>query len=228
MSLNRRFVLKGMALTGLASTALGTSVSALAGIEPAPAAAAGPTLALVKRDGLDSAFVQGARSALGHRLQVRPADGELDAMLEVDRQLRSGQPLHIIGLLDDAAATLVIDLARSAGARVHWLGQHTATGGQSRHRLLNTTVAEGCSRQLSRQLHACGAGFTLTEERQGSASAPRQLGGPTRSAEHTDQWAASVGYLLGSLGTRRPAVAPLVATTGRPLSGSFVSFLIET
>ena len=228
MSVDRRFVLKGMALGSLVGLSMGAALPTMAGLHAAPGADSGrPLLALVGRDAQNSAFVQGARAA-GSQLKLQQVDTSLGFMLDLESQLRSGQPMHVMGLLDDASAALVIDLARSAGARVNWIGQHMVDAGQSRHHLLNTSLTEGCSRQLSRQLHACGAGFTLNEERQSSAVPARQLAGPARSTEHAEQWAASLGYLLGSLGVRRPATAPLVTASRTPLTGSFVSFSIET
>jgi len=228
MSVDRRFVLKGMALGSLAGLTMGAALPSMAGPHAAPGESSGrPLLALVGQGAQNSAFVQGVRAA-GGQPQLQQVDTSLGFMLGLESQLRSGQPMQVIGLLDDASAALVIDLARSAGTRVNWIGQHMAAVGQSRHHLVNTQLAEGCSRQLSRQLHACGAGFTLNEERQNSAAPARQLGGPARSTEHSEQWAASVGYLLSSLGTRRPAMAPLVTASRTPLSSSFVSFSIET
>lgn len=228
MSVDRRSVLKGMALGSLAGWSMGAALPSMAGLHAAPGTdARPPLLALVGRGAQDSAFVQGVR-ATGSQPGLQQVDTSLGCMLDLESQLRSGQPVHLVGLLDDASATLVLDLARSAGARVNWIGQHVVGTGHSRHRLLNTNLTEGCSRQLSRQLHACGAGFTLNEERQSSAAPPRQLAGPARSTAHAEQWAASVGYLLGSLGVRRPGMAPLVSTSRTPLTGSFVSFSIET
>lgn len=228
MTVDRRSVLKGMTVGSLAGPFIGGSLPALASVIAAPARnAARPTLALVTLGAADSAFVYGARAAIGSPLQVHETGGDVGAMLDFERRLRCGEPLHVIGLLDDASATLVVDLARGAGANVHWLGQHTVKAGLSRHRLLNTDVAEGCVSQLSRQLQACGAGFTLSEERQNSAIAARRLAGPARSGAHSDQWAAGIGYLLASLGTRALAMAPLVPASGAPLTGSFVSFSIE-
>ena len=228
MSVDRRFVLKGMALTSLAGLTMGAALPSLAGLQAAPGVSAGrPVLALVGQGAQDAAFVQGAR-ATGSPLQLQQVDTSLGFMLDLENQLRTGQSMHVVGLLEDASAALVLDLARSAGARVNSIGQHTVGADHSRHRLLNTRLTEGCSRQLSRQLHACGAGFTLNEERQSSAAPARQLAGPARSTEHAEQWAASLGYLLGSLGIRRPAMAPLGTASRTPLSGSFVSFSIET
>ena len=228
MSVDRRFVLKGMALGSLAGLTMGAALPSVAGLNAAPSSRAGrPLVALVRQDAQDSAFVQGIRAA-GSQLKLQPVDTSLGFMLELESQLRSGQPMRMVGLLDDASAALVLDLARSAGARVNWIGQHTAAADHSRHHLLNTQLTEGCSRQLSRQLHACGAGFTLHEERQSSVAPARQLAGPARRTEHAEQWAASLGYLLSTLGEHRAATAPLVSASRTPLTGSFVSFSIET
>ncbi|GLZ27609.1 TPA: hypothetical protein L3923_006360 [Pseudomonas aeruginosa] len=227
MTINRRFLLKGMALSGLAGLAMAGPVRALAGQSSAPsaAAAARPVLALVSAGAAESVFLRGAQAAAGSQLQVQRFDQDLDRLLSFERQLRSGQPLRVIGLLDDATATLVLDMARSAGARVQWLGQHNTVAGVTQHRLLNTEVAEGCARQISRQLHACGAGFHIAEERQGSLASPRQLSAPARGGEHAAEWASAIGYQLASLGGRPAKPAPAPAST--VLSGSFVSFSIE-
>ncbi|WP_150303164.1 hypothetical protein [Pseudomonas saliphila] len=229
MSVNRRFVLKGLALGSAAGLALGGSAQALAGFATAPASntVALPAWVLVNGGAAEADFLHGARAALGAQVQVQRVGSDLAFMLDFERQLRSGQPLRVIGLLDDASAALVVDMARSAGARVQWLGQHTAEAGLTRHRLLNTDIAEGCSRQLSRQLHACGAGFSLSEERQNSAALPRQLAATSRKGKQSGQWASSVGYLLASLGTRQLLSSPRAPATSMPFTGSYVSFSIE-
>lgn len=228
MNMNRRFVLKSMALGGVAGLTMGRSMRALAGPPAAPAAgaAARPVLALVNADAAASGFLQGAIAA-GPRLRVQRVDRDLGFMLDLERVLRSSQPMRLIGLLDDASATLVMDLARSAGARVQWVGQHTAKAGFTRHRVLNTDMAEGCARQLGRQLHRCGGGFSLTEERLNGTPAPRQLAGTARQGSRSGQWASGIGYLLASLGTRAAMAAPLTPAANRPVTGSFVSFSIE-
>lgn len=226
MNANRRFVLKSLALSGIAGLSMSSSVRALARTTAAPAAAVKPVLALVNPGAAESGFLHGAM-AVGSRLQVQRVGRDLGFILDFERQLRGSQPMRVIGLLDDAAATLVVDMARSAGARVQWLGQHTAEVGFTRHHLLNTEIAEGCSRQLGRQLHRCGGGFSLTEERQNGTIAPRQLAASSRMGSRPGQWAASIGYLLASLGTRAAMTAPLARATNRPVIGSFVSFSIE-
>ena len=225
MTVDRRFVLKGMVLGGAAGLVLSRSVPVLGSVPPAQGDIR-PTLALVGSGAAESAFLQGAAAAAGPHLRVRQLERSLDSMLDFERRLRT-EPMRLIGLLDDASAALLLDLARSAGARVQWLGQHSVEGGSTRHRVLNTDLAEGCSRQLSRQLHACGAGFTLYEERQGSAAPSRQLAGPARRGAHSAQWAAGVGYLLAALGSRPTGIPPILAQSA-PTSGSFVSFSIES
>lgn len=229
MSVNRRFVLKGMALSSMAGLTMGSWVGALSGTTARPIAnAAGrPILALINEGAAESVFLDGAMAASSSRLQVQRPGRDLGFMLNFERQLRSGPPLRVIGLLDDASAALMVDMARSAGARVQWLGQHTAEAGFTRHHLLTTDIAAGCSRQFSRQLHACGAGFSLDEEHHGGPLVPRQLTGSARRGNQSAQWAASIGYLLASLGAHPALTTPWAPTAGKPVTGSFVSFSIE-
>ncbi|MCK0509660.1 hypothetical protein [Aromatoleum buckelii] len=229
MSVNRRFVLKSMALGSIAGVTMGSAVRALAAGTAAPSAtaAARPVLALANEGAAQSIFLYGALAAGGPRLQVQRVGCDPGFMLDFERQLRSRQPMRVIGLLDDASAALLVDIARSGGARMQWLGQHTVEAAFSRHHLLDTDSAEGCSQQFSRQLQACGAGFSLNEERQNGPIGPRRMSGPSRSAGQSAQWASSIGYLLASLGTRTTLTAPLAPVASTPITGSFVSFSIE-
>lgn len=225
MTIDRRSLIKGMALLGVASPFLGRALPALAAAG-LPAAALSTSI-LVSVGAADSAFVHGARAAIGaSMLSVRPASLELAFMQDFEQQLRGAPGLRVIGLLDDALATPLLALARSAGASVPWLGQHTATAALSRHRVLTADMAAGCAGQLQRQLLACGAGFTLNEECHDSGVIGPQLAGPSRSREHRDQWAAAIGFLLASLGTGNPGTPPVFPAGRSPSIGSFVSFAI--
>src|SRR5690606_35528862 len=128
MSMDRRFVLKGTALGSLAGLTLGGALPALGAAHGSPrSSAARPALVLVNQGAEQSAFVQGAR-ATGAAVQVGQIGGDVTARLGLQGQLGSGGKMRLIGLLDDASAALVVAMARSAGARVEWLGQHTARG----------------------------------------------------------------------------------------------------
>jgi len=228
MSVNRRFVLKGVALSSIAGLTVDGFTPALAAHSDASinAATAGPMLALVNGGGAESMFLYGAM-AVKAPVRVQKVGRDLRFMLDFERLLLHGRPMRVIGLLDDASATLIIDLARSGGARMQWLGQHTAEDGLTRHHVLSTDMTEGCSQQLSRDLHACGDGFRLNEERQHGPMAPRQLAGRSCKAGQSAQWVSSIGYLLASIGTRTMLAAPLAPAANTPIAGSFVSFSID-
>lgn len=226
MNVQRRSLLKGMALGGFAGLTLGSPLSFAAGA--GAASAAHPPLVLVSEAAVGSAFLQGIdASAAGKPLEVQRTDLGLEFVGAVGQRLRSARPTRIIGLVDDASATLIVDLARSAGARLQWLGQHAVEAGQSRHRLLSSEATHGCALQLGQHLKACGAGFRLSEQRVQSGQTTLELAMPGQSRA-SGQWAASLGFVLASLGRFDGATAPKLAATSAPAIGNFVSFSIET
>jgi|SRR5690606_3444694 len=228
MSISRRFVLKGMALGSSVSLAAGIPIGALADAI-ATSTGTGPDLMLlVNVTAAEPAFLQGAMAAGSTRLQVQRVsqDLDLDFILALEHRMRVGA-LRIIGLLDDASATLVVDMARSAGARVQWLGQHSVAPGFAHHRLLTTDSVGGCARQFGDELQAAGAGFSLYEERLSNTMTPRQLSGPSRRGDQSAQWAATLGYLLASPGPHTSTMVPDVPAASVTVTGRFVSFSIE-
>lgn len=198
MTFNRRFMLKGLALGGISSLGLSGALPTLAGPVPGLNRVA-PLLTLVNATTAQSPFLLAAQQTNPSGLRVQLIDTELHAMLAFDRLLRSGRPVRVIGLLDDASATLVIDLARGAGAQVRWLGQHSTAAGMTHHRLLDVDNTEHYSRQLSQQ----------------SQQWMGQLG----------YYLASGHLAPASASSRR--LKPFTATADAPISGSFVSFSIE-
>ena len=197
MNVNRRVVLKAAALASSAGLAMGGAIPVLASAPNTPGRAAQTVLVLANHSAAAALFLHGASAAAGVELQVQRASLDVDFMLELERQMRSGPARRIIGLLDDASATLVMDMARSAGAHLQWLGQHSAASGLTTHHHL---FAADPAEQLRRlPLHN----------------------------EASAQWAASLGYGLAALGTHTNRMAPLAPTANPPLSGSFVSFSIE-
>jgi len=227
MSVSRRFVLKGMALSSIAGLAAGGSLRALAGTSAIPTGigTGAPLLTLVDGSTAEQPFLHGALAGGGNRIRMQRVNHDLDVVLGFERQLRSAQPLRVIGLLDDAAATLVVDMARSAGAQVLWLGEHSAEGGFSRHRLMTTPAAANCSREFTNHLRDCGAGFSL-DKAQSDGAAIRQLAQPVQGGRDA-QWLASLGYLLASLDNPKALAAPAAPPLNKPVTGSFVSFAIE-
>lgn len=228
MNVERRSLLKGMAVGGLAGIALGSSSLSLANsVLGRPVHAQAANLALVSAEVARSAFVLGLQaSPAAPALHVIPASADLAVVLDLQKRLVSGQPQRLIGLLDDASAALIVDLARSAGARVQWLGQHSTATGRSAHHLLSAQTAHGCALQLGQQLHACGQGFSLREQRLHSPAPTLQLASASRG-QSGDQWAATLGYALAVLGSTDTGQAPLISSRTRALTGTYVSFSIE-
>lgn len=226
MNVQRRSLIKGMAWGGFAGLTLGSPLTFAA--STGAASAARPTLALVGDATAGSAFLQGIDAgAACKRLEVERAGLGLEFIGAFEQRLRSGQPIRIIGLVDDASATLIVDLARSAGARLQWLGQHAVEAGQSRHRLLSSEAAHGCALLLGQHLQACGAGFSLREQRVQSGRPTLELAAQGHGGA-SEQWAASLGFVLASLGRFDGAAAPKLAASSAPVTGNFVSFSIET
>jgi hypothetical protein len=224
MNIERRTLLKGMALGGLAGAAMSTSSLAMTRTMLNGQAQPLPTLVLVDGEAAGKAFLTGVGSSAAAKAEVQRTGLGLDFLLGLEKRLHSGQPQRIIGLVDDASAALILDLARSSGARVQWLGQHSAVAGATRHRLLSADSARGCSLRLGEQLHACGGGFSLSEEHP-LGGRPLQLAGAARSGGSA-QWAASLGHSLASLGSADSATAPRLASHYPALAGQFVSFSI--
>ena len=217
METNRRHVLKGMALSSIAGFAISDSTRTLA------SATSSPLAVLINDDAVGALFLRGAVAANGSSRPLQSRGCDVHFMLDLERRLRSRDAMRIIGLLDDASGTLVVDVARSAGARVPWLGQHSAHAGYTRHRLLHAEVAEDCSRRFARQLQACGVGFHIVDERRDATSAQRHLSAPPRGSER--EWVSSIGSLLASL--ERPSMAAPSPSGNVVAEGHFVSFSIE-
>lgn len=229
MNIERRLLLKGMALGGVAgvvATSSGLSLASSAlGAQARPAL---PTLALVSGEAAESAFLQGVNaSPAAKQVKLQRTDLSLDFILGLEKRLRSGQSQRIIGLVDDATGALIIDLARSAGARVQWLGEHRATAQASHHRLISAEAASGCAPQLGLNLNACGAGFSLSEQRFHGQHAPLHVSALARNNAASEQWAATLGYTLAALGSANLGHAPQIAHRASPLAGHFVSFSIQ-
>jgi hypothetical protein len=227
MNVARRTLLKGAAIGGLSVAALSASGVSLASASGMLGDSARPALALVSGNAAEAAFLLGARNSQAD-IAIQRTDLDASYMQRLAEQLASPQPQHIIGLVDDASATLILDLARSAGARIQWLGQHASDSNGSRHALLSADASQGCALSFSHQLSSCGAGFTLREQRQGKQDLNLDLAINAKSADAADQWAATLGHVLASAGRTDAGAAPRISNQQKPLRGHFVSFSIES
>ncbi len=201
MNTDRRSLLKAMTLGSLATIAAGHSGFALARSAATTSVSTVPTLALVGAAVADSGFLRGiAASPAASVVRAKHAGLGVDFILELEQRLQSGQSQRVIGLTDDASATLIVDLARSAGARVHWVSLHNVSAESARHHLVPGPGGTATTAQLQRELDAF-------EAAQGD-------------------WSALLGYRLAAW-TATADAASRFATRTPALTGQFVSFSIE-
>lgn len=149
MTMSRRTILKRLAFGGAAAPVLTRSLPSLAAaatdVSTAPA-----TLLLVPAGTRGNAFEQGARAAIGDaRLVVQEARIDLAFLREIEAVVRRGMQTRVIGLLDDAVATPLLDVARGAGVPLFWLGHHNVGREGARHRCQPTAGTEACARFLA-------------------------------------------------------------------------------
>jgi hypothetical protein len=210
MDINRRVVLQGIALTSL--TGLATPAWTTPFSTDAP-----PLFVLVNDDRAGRMFLRGAAQAR-HSLAAMTVSTDLTAMLDLERLFRRNAGRRIVGLLDDASGTLAVDLARSAGASVTWLGYHAAQGDFSRHRLLNIESADPWAQSFGQHLVACGNAFELITRSQHVCQ--------PRPAAPSVSWASMLGRTLASLHSQPVTALPDPADNAA-MDGQFVSFLVE-
>lgn len=239
MDPNRRTFLKGVALTSLAVATPGFASGNILS-DKANLLNGGTNLPITTLiNGLpeESAFLAGIRCAQQQQrsndpIRVQRCDRGLNFLQSLQTLLHSGRPTEIIALVDDASAAIIVDLARSAGVRMHWLGQHAVSAGQSRHSILTTDSGYGRGLRLAQQLNAGGSGFSLTDEPPMAAGPDglRRMAFTTQQAPQNGSWAASLGFALTSLAAN-PIAQPAGATSSAvstPLLGNFVSFSFQT
>lgn len=126
MSIDRRLVLKGLAAVGFAMTSLRfahADSGSSAGIPLTASQTLAAVTPLVTGSAHDSEFLAGVQAAAKAQglaqnevIHLRGLDAAVFSRLR--RMLQAGEPATLVGLADDASATLILDLVRSAGGRV--------------------------------------------------------------------------------------------------------------
>lgn len=129
MQTDRRSLLKGLTAAGLAVSGMGLAqvASALTG----KTAASSDVLAVTSSlhgSTLDAAFVAGVQGSARDAAHTSLQGLDGTAFKQLGELLADGQETLLVGLLDDASATLVLDLVRSAGGRVLAVENHRVDG----------------------------------------------------------------------------------------------------
>ena len=127
MNTTRRHVLKSMlTVAGGVSLPLGFSSAALAEM----ALPAKSTVVVVSSDQAGQQFLSGIQAQRNVSIaQVLDSSTDLSFIQRLQQVLQTNESQRVVGLVDDASATLIMDLARSANARLLWEGQHAELSG---------------------------------------------------------------------------------------------------
>lgn len=222
MNIQRRSLLKGMVAGGVGCGLLGASSLAMAraktftsGKQQMLIVTSSAEAEQTFRDGVRAARPEAAFETL--RSDLSPA-----FLATLEKHLRSGHPSRILGLVDDASAAVIVQLARSADARVAWVGQHHIEPGQARHSLLVSRSSRNCTLHFGEQLNRCGSGYELKEQRPQGGGRPLVL---ASARSGNTGWGASLGYALAQPADGIDGIASQAAALS--LYGRYVSFLIE-
>ncbi|KAB0265573.1 hypothetical protein [Microvirga brassicacearum] len=234
MTIGRRPVLQGLAATGFAAVAPGFS-DAHATVYEVPdgkrAERAIPWIATLSITRFTDDFLAGlarARSPGADIAVLRIDDFGSEDLLRLQAMLTAGRRQTLVGLVNDGLAAIIGESARTAGARLRWLGQHTLTPTESRHRLL--TASGGCAAWFAEALTACGSRFSVNHHDL-SAGTMTHL---SASSAGTDRWAFALGQTIAMAnGLEQFHQRHLEATADSPERGpsraaeSLVSFSYE-
>lgn len=229
MNIQRRLLLKGMALGSVSGLGLVRAGMTLAN-EPIGAAESASLLLLINEETRLSAFYQGVQAAARQgSLQVYTTDSGTGFLPLLQNHIRSEHSTRIVGLVDDANATLIVDVARTAGARMPWLGQHAVMPGQCRHRLSHSGITEDYGTLFDSRLAAHGfSAYPDKQQIEKKQAAHKSASYVRNGRPDNQQWAADLGFILASSNRQTTFSAiPQVSTSPVLLAGHFVSFAFE-
>lgn len=156
MRVHRRALLKGM-MAGSAIAAVGLPKISFAKSQ-APAAR---EAVLVACGSLDAGFA----AAAGHLARHSVGSGALPDLAATRALFASCRGQRLVGLMEDGAYVLFSELARDAGVRLVFEGQHTASadGRVSRHAFNAAAGFHGAAETLAAALTGTDAAFAIAE-----------------------------------------------------------------
>jgi hypothetical protein len=130
---------------------------------------------------------------------------------------------NLVGIIDHANAAVLVQLSRHYNAKIHWLGQHAIYDHSTAHNIFKSGDSSSCHASLLEGLGACEASHAVREQ---GLHSSRISGKAT--AVHPQAWAGHLALALHDVG-KGTANTPLVLNQPSQLiSGSAVTFLIET
>jgi hypothetical protein len=210
MTMGRRPVLQGLAATGLAAVAPGFP-DAQASVDGKRVEGAFPWIATLSATRFADDFLAGlalARSPGADLAVLRIGDFGSADLLRLQAMLTAGRRQTLVGLMDDGLAAIIGESARTAGARLRWLGQHTLTPTETRHRLL--TASGGSAARFAEALTVCGSRFSVSHHelslgRTKHLSASSEL--PPPPDHDVSRWAFALGQTIAMANGLEPLPA---------------------
>lgn len=155
MQADRRSLLKGLTAAGLAVSGIGWAQTATSAEDRTVCTATRCTQVLaltssMHASALDTAFAAGVQGASRNAVHTGLQGLDSAAFNQLGELLADGQETLLVGLLDDASATLVLDLVRSCGGRVLAMEHHRVDGAAAGWaRALGQSLASGQAMNIS-------------------------------------------------------------------------------
>ena len=183
MKFSRRALLKGM-LAGSAMAAAGLPKMTFAKAQKSATQDAAQALVLVRCGAFDARFANG----IGMAAQRDLGAGPLPDYAATRALFESCRDQRLLGLMEDGAYVLFAELARDAGARLVFEGQHSvsADGRVSRHVLSAAAGFHGAGESLAAALTRIDAAFAIAETPVGASG--RVVRGGDWSRLGFDSW----------------------------------------
>lgn len=177
-----------------------------------------PVIAVAIESFKNSAFMEAIRTA-------KPkAEVILDGLdFSALQKLLTQRENNLVGIIDHANAAVLVQLSRHYDAKIHWLGQHGIYEHSTSHNIFKSGDSANCHVSLVDGLSRCDATHAVRE--QGLDS--KKISGKAAGV-HPQTWAGDLALALHDVAKGTNNTSLVFKQPNQLISGSAVTFLIET